>query len=106
MLTLLATTTCTIKRASFSAGGRDPATAATVLTGLACTPVSAVDAGKRNLDEITEGVASAMETFILGAHDIRQNDIVVIGGVSYLATAVALWPTAAAMHCTLELVRQ
>lgn len=107
MLKLLATSTCTIKRAAFSSGERDPAAATTVLTGLACTPVSVSAAGQMTLDDMTQSVEVAMETTILGTgHDIRQNDIAIVDNVTYLVTAVALWPTCSALHCTLERVRQ
>lgn len=109
MLTLLATSTCTIKRAALADGERDPVGAATVLSGLACTPPSAADVarlGKYLQDGLIQSVSMVLETMVVGVHDIQVNDIAVVDGVSHLVVAVAKWPTMPATHVTMERVLQ
>lgn len=109
MLELLLTATCTIKRAAIAAGKRDPATAVTVLSGLACTQPTAADVGRLGAylqEGAIQSVNLVMETFVDGANDIRPNDWAVIAGVNYLIIAVAAWPTIQATHCTLERILQ
>lgn len=109
MLALLATSTCTVKRTTISGGERDPSTAATVYSGLACTPPAMADVsrlGAYQQEGLIQSVAMAMETFVNGSYDIRPNDIAQVDGVTYLVVAVAAWPSAAATHVTLERVLQ
>ncbi len=109
MLALLATATCTVKRAALASGKRDPALAATVLSGLACTPPTAADVGELGAyvqAGAIQSVSQVMETVIMGANDIRPNDWAVIAGVNYLIIAAAAWPTIPAVHCTMERILQ
>lgn len=109
MLVLMATSACTVKRAAIAAGKRDPATAATVYSGLACTAPAMADVsrlGAYQQEGLIQSVSLAMETVIRGIYDIRPNDIAQIDGVAYLVVAVAPWPSEAATHVTLERVLQ
>lgn len=109
MLSLLTTSTCTIKRAAITSGARNPATAPTVLSGLACTAPSMADVsnlGAYVQDGTIQSVSQVMETVITGAQDIRPNDLAVIAGVTYLVIAVAPWPTIPGTHVTMERVLQ
>lgn len=109
MLALLATATCTVKRTAIASGKRDPATAATVLSGLACTPPTAADVSELGA-YVQEGAIQSlnlvMETVVVGVQDIRPNDWVTIGGAQYVVIAAGNWQQAAATHCTMERILQ
>ncbi len=109
MLTLLATATCTVKRTAIASGKRDPATATTVLSGLACTPPTAADVSELGAyvqEGAIQSVNQVMETVVVGVHDIRPNDWVIIGGVPCVVIAAGQWQQAGATHCTMERILQ
>ena len=109
MLSMLTTATASIKRAAIASGARNPVTAPTVLSNLACTAPTMADV--RNLgsyvqDGTIQSVSLIMETVISGSQDIRPNDLLVCAGVTYLVIAVAPWPTIPGTHVTMERVLQ
>ncbi len=109
MLTLLAGSSCAVKRTAIASGKRDPATAATVLSGLACTPPTPADVSELGA-YLQEGAIQSlnlvMETIVVGVHDIRPNDWVTIDTVLYLVIAAGQWRQTNATHCTLERILQ
>ena len=109
MLALLATATCTVKRTAIASGKRDPATAATVLSGLACTPPTAADVSELGAyvqEGAIQSVNQVAETVVVGAQDIRPNDWLTSGGVTYLVIAAGAWQQVGATHCTMERILQ
>lgn len=109
MLTLLATATASVKRAAIASGARNPAAAPTVLSGLACTAPTMADVsnlGAYVQDGTIQTVSQVMETVIVGAQDIRPNDLLVCAGVTYLVIAVGPWPTIPGTHVTMERILQ
>ena len=109
MLALLATATCAAKRTAIASGKRDPATATTVLSGLACTPPTAADVRELGVyvqEGTIQSLSLVMETVVVGVRDIRPNDWVTIDSVLYLVIAAGQWRQTDATHVTMERILQ
>jgi len=105
----LATETASTKRNPAIASGKR-GSPATYLTGLRCTPLDPVDPEMRNrlnLDTPYE----LLQTFVVGAQDILEGDVLTLNGVDYPIRAVAEWPASrqggdALRHLILEDLKQ
>jgi len=109
MIRSMATSTCTVRRATLANGERDPATATIVASALGCTPPSSADVrslGALQQNGLIQSVSMIFETVIVSMPDIRVNDIAEVDGVAHLVVAVAQWPTMGATHVTLEQILQ
>lgn len=85
----LATVACSTKRPPPITGGkRGPAT--TYLTDLACTPLDPVDAEVRQTFQL-DTAHELLQTFVTGDPDVRQGDVLVVGGKDYPIKAAAEW---------------
>lgn len=112
-MTLLqrATKSATIKRASVASGKRQSPT--THLSGLKCTNLWPADSGRLGqLVEVglIESLVNVFETIMVGNHDIRPGDILVVDTVEYVIRGAAQWEyprsTDYFTHLTVEKVLQ
>ena len=91
-LRLLMTKTADVQRAVIAGGKRGAP--ATVLTGLACTPLYPADGGAANnllMQSESRTPYRMLESFVAGNPDIRGGDLLVVDGESYTVRAVAEW---------------
>lgn len=84
----LLTETAGTRRAAISGGKRGEPTAH--LAGLACTPLDPVDPETRHRLAI-ETPHQLLQTFVGGDPDVKQDDVLVVGGVDYPIKSVASW---------------
>lgn len=104
-LNLLATKTASVKRAAITLGKRgEPAT---VLTGLACTPLYPADPGAANnllMRPEAETPYHLLETFVIGNPAILGGDLLVVDGEAYTVRAAAPWTMPGALRQFLHLL--
>lgn len=86
---LLATVSCSTKRAPDLSGGKR-GTPATNLSGLSCTPLDPVDPELRARLEL-DTPHTLLETFLEGTNDIETGDVLVVSSVEYPIRAVEDW---------------
>lgn len=84
-----ATVTASTKRAPAISGGKR-GTPVTEIASLRCTPLDPVDAELRQRLSL-ETPHELMQTFVDGALDVVEGDILTVGGVDYPIRAVENW---------------
>lgn len=85
-----ATLTASTLRASMAGGKRGAPTSN--LSGLSCTPLQPVQPEvvlRLRLDTPN----TVLSTYVVGHHDIRGGDLLVVGGAQYTVRSVAPWPS-------------
>lgn len=105
------TNTVSTKRATVSGGKRQNPT--TYLSGLKCTNLFQADAGRAGAlveQGLIESLVNAFETFVLGNHDIRPGDLLIVSSTEYVIRGAAAWDypggTDYFMHLTVEKILQ
>lgn len=86
----MAVLTCDVKRLSPMDGSGKREKASGHLYGLKCTPLDPVSEEIRQTLELSKPF-QALQTFLEGDLDIREKDILVVGGVEYVVRAAGSW---------------
>jgi hypothetical protein len=84
--------TVSTKRAVVASGKRQNPTAN--LTGLKCTNLYPADSGRAGAlvaQGVLQSIVNAYETILLGNHDIRPGDLLVVESVEYVIHGAAPW---------------
>ena len=110
-LTRRATKSASTKRAVVASGKRQNPTAH--LTGLACTnlwPADISRLGQLVEAGLLESLVNIYETILVGNHDIKPGDLLVVDSVEYVIRGAAQWdyPTGTSYftHLTVERILQ
>jgi hypothetical protein len=101
----LATVTASTKRASVSGGKRGAPSMN--LTGLSITPLDPADPATRAELQHRLGLGTPMEllqTFVAGALDIQEGDVLVVGSNEYPIRAVGDWAAGASASAYRRLI--
>ena len=103
--------TVSTKRAVVASGKRQNPT--TNLAGLKCTNLYPADSGRAGAlvaQGLIQSIVNVYETTLLGNHDIRPGDLLVLGSVEYLIHGAAAWQfpggTTYFMYLTVEKILQ